>query len=91
MDGTWTLAPEPVPPANDDFRAAVLTLSNGVAHRLAVTGRPGGPKAAVDLAGQPPDAAARGIRIMAIAEATADGRTRLTVLSARGYGQRFGR
>ena len=91
MDGTWTLGLELAPFGATAVGSATLTLSNGVAHHLAVTGKARGATTTLTLSGLPMNPAAKDIRIMATIEAAKTPLPPLFFLSGRGYGQRVGR
>ena len=82
-DGTWSVRFELLQGVRGTGGTATLALSNGVDHRLAVTGRTAGSMAVLNLTGWPAD----GIRIRTTIETLAGALTTLATGSGQAYGQ----
>jgi hypothetical protein len=88
MDGTWTLLLDLTPGGRAVTGDATLGLAGGgAAYPLAINGRIVGQKVEASLAGNPADAAARGIRIRATIVPLEGGWALLEHLALTGYGQ----
>jgi hypothetical protein len=87
MVGTWTLEFQLAQSSRTLTGKAILTLSHGVHYTYRVTGRLAGQAAALTLAGDPSDPAARGIKIHATTITLEGEYARLGRFSCRGYGQ----